>query len=69
MTVQLSDGSEYEGGDFELRDGTANPLNQTELKQKGTVLIFPSFLSHRVKPVTKGVRKTLVAWFEGKAFT
>ena len=68
MTVQLSDGSEYEGGDFEMRDGTRSGLNQSELKQKGTVLVFPSFISHRVKPVTKCIRRTLVAWFEGKAF-
>ncbi len=65
MTVQLSDGWEYEGGDFELRhDG----LEKHDTKSKGTILVFPSFLLHRVKPVTKGSRKTLVAWFEGKAF-
>lgn len=63
MTVQLSDPSEYEGGEFEF-DGDIDPL-PPEHKEKGTVLVFPSFYRHRVKPVTKGTRKSLVAWFEG----
>lgn len=65
MTVQLSNEWEYEGGDFELKHAGLEEFNT---KSKGTILIFPSFLLHRVKPVTKGNRKTLVAWFEGKAF-
>ena len=64
ITVQLSDPDEYEGGDFEL--------SRIELpdwrKEKGTILIFPSFLSHRVTPVTEGVRRSLVAWFEGPSW-
>ena len=62
VTVQLTDGSEYEGGDFELA-GTNLPRDL--LRTKGTVLVFPSYLRHRVTPVTKGTRKSLVAWFEG----
>lgn len=61
VTVQLSNPNEYEGGEFEF-DEIENPKNS---KQKGTVLIFPSYIRHRVKPITKGVRKSLVAWFEG----
>ena len=63
ITVQLSDPDEYEGGDFEF-DGDIDQL-PPEHKEKGTVLVFPSFYRHRVKPVTKGTRKSLVAWFEG----
>ena len=63
--IQLTDPKRYEGGDFELNQAG---LESTDIRTKGTVLIFPSFLLHRVKPVSKGVRKTLVAWFEGKAF-
>jgi len=62
ITVQLSDPSEYEGGDFEFY--TLRDLPK-ELKEKGTVLLFPSSHMHRVTPVTKGVRKSLVAWFDG----
>jgi PKHD-type hydroxylase len=65
MTVQLADGSDYEGGDFEVmrgRDVEKLP------KGKGTVLIFPSYLLHRVAPVTGGVRKSLVLWLGGASF-
>lgn len=63
ITVQLSDPSEYEGGYFEFGDGvTAVP---EEARTKGTVLIFPSYIAHKVSPITSGVRRSLVAWFEG----
>ena len=61
IVVQLSDSHEYEGGDFEFSE-CENPAN---FRQKGAVLVFPSYVTHRVTPVTKGVRKSLVAWFEG----
>jgi PKHD-type hydroxylase len=63
VTVQLSDPSEYEGGDFEFFE--AESPDPALLKKKGTVLVFPSYLRHRVSPVTKGVRRSLVSWFEG----
>jgi PKHD-type hydroxylase len=51
-----------EGGNLELlwSKNTVTP----ELNC-GQTVVFPSFMLHRVTPVTKGVRKTLVAWFEG----
>jgi PKHD-type hydroxylase len=63
LTLQLSNPDEYEGGDFEF-DGDIDQL-PPEYKEKGTILIFPSFYRHRVSPVTQGTRKALVAWFEG----
>lgn len=65
ITVQLSDPDEYEGGDFQIMRG---PRIETLPKTKGTVLLFPSYLLHRVTPVTKGVRKTLVLWVGGHPF-
>ena len=62
LTIQLSDPSEYEGGDFQFYH--ARELDE-EIKEKGTILLFPSSHMHRVTPVTKGIRKSLVAWFEG----
>lgn len=65
IIVQLSDPSEYEGGDLQIK------TNDTEItlpKEKGTVLLFPSYLMHRVTPVTKGVRKSLVLWVGGSTF-
>jgi PKHD-type hydroxylase len=65
LVLQLSDPSEYEGGDLELSVG-AEPIVVT--KQRGLVTAFPSFVLHRVTPVTKGTRKTLVAWLAGPKF-
>ena len=66
VTVQLSGPSEYKGGDF-VFDECISP-DAKILKQKGTVLVFPSYLRHKVEPVTKGIRRSLVAWFEGPRF-
>jgi PKHD-type hydroxylase len=63
LTVQLSGPSEYEGGDFSFGDGVESLPDF--YKEIGTVLAFPSYLAHKVSPVTSGVRKSLVAWFEG----
>ena len=61
ITVQLSDGNDYKGGDFEFDEVKTN----ADFKSKGTILIFPSYLRHRVLPVTSGTRRSLVAWFYG----
>ena len=68
LTLQLSDGNDYEGGDFEIHYVAGGDMPLDTLRKKGTIIVFPSFLSHRVTPITKGVRKSLVAWFEGKEF-
>jgi len=69
MTIQLSDSNEYEGGDFEFdNDILPNSFDKNIIREKGRVLIFPSFLPHKVKPVTKGIRKSLVTWIEGPAW-
>ena len=62
VTVQLSDPDDYKGGNFEI-EGESPPLD--DAKKKGSILVFPSYASHQVTPVTSGVRKSLVAWFEG----
>ena len=71
-TVQLSSPDDYKGGEFELQPRmrtTANyKINVKEIKPRGSVLVFPSHLWHRVKPVTKGVRYSLVLWNLGYPF-
>lgn len=67
VIIQLSDGSEYEGGEFELDPQYPQPVRE-QIRTRGTVFVFPSFLSHRVTPVTSGVRKSLVCWVEGPNF-
>lgn len=66
MVVQLSDPAEYEGGRLIL-ERTTHPLPDT-CTQQGTVIAFPSFIYHRLEPVTKGKRYSLVGWFEGPKF-
>jgi PKHD-type hydroxylase len=65
VTVQLSDPSEYEGGNFEFDELKTN----ADFSSRGSVLIFPSYLRHRVSPVNKGTRRSLVAWFTGPRWT
>ena len=63
MTLLLNDPSEFEGGDLELIEE-----NKTAPIQQGHAVCFASFLRHRVKPVTQGIRKSLVVWFGGAPF-
>ena len=63
MTVLLSPENQFEGGDLELMA----PGKRVKLKQ-GHAIIFASFLNHRVAPVTRGVRQSLVMWFGGTPF-
>jgi PKHD-type hydroxylase len=65
FSAGLNDASEYEGGELEFWLGP-EPI-QYRLK-KGQIIVFPSYLLHRVAPVTKGVRKTLVGWSRGPNF-
>lgn len=65
IVIQLSDPSEYEGGDLELWYGGG--VMQVP-KSKGLTVIFPSFSMHRVTPITKGTRKSLVLWVGGEHY-
>jgi PKHD-type hydroxylase len=67
IVIQLSDPSEYEGGDFQI-DPQYAQLPADAIKAKGTVIVFPSFMNHRVTPVTKGTRRSLVSWIQGPKF-
>lgn len=65
MVVQLSTGEDYEGGSLDVM-----PSSQTvsAKRDKGCATVFPSFLLHRVTPVTKGERYSLTIWAHGPAF-
>ena len=66
-TIQLTDPKEYEGGEleFDFRQYDPDKKRKTqickEISPKGSIVVFPSFVWHRVKPVTKGVRYSLVS--------
>ena len=60
MTILLNHPSEFEGGELQVGAKTKpNPLEQ------GKGIAFASFINHRVQPVTRGVRQSLVVWFGG----
>ena len=63
MTLLLSDPKDFKGGELEL----VEDKKRAKLQQ-GYAIFFASFIRHRVKPVTKGVRKSLVMWFGGPSF-
>ena len=65
FTVQLSDSNDYEGGDLQF-----GPVieSKPEIKKKGNITIFPSYVWHRVTPITKGDRYALVGWIHGPTF-
>ena len=74
VTVTLSDPKTYKGGELEFDfrqqdpDKPRQPRTCTEILPKGSIVVFPSFVWHRVKPVTKGVRYSLVIWNLGYPF-
>ena len=74
VTVSLSDPKEYKGGELEFDfrnmdpDKKRNVLKCTEILPKGSLVVFPSFVWHRVCPVKKGSRYSLVIWNLGYPF-
>ena len=64
LTVQLSDPAEYDGGDLEFMGLPSSSFS----RHRGAAILFPSLLAHRIAPVTRGVRHSLVAFFNGPPF-
>ena len=63
--IGLSDVSEYEGGELQLRLG----VEDISIKlNRGEIVIIPSFILHRVTTVTRGVRKVITGWGSGPNF-
>jgi PKHD-type hydroxylase len=61
----LTDPSNYEGGNLEFM---LSKKIDTAKKDRGTVVAFPAYRLHRVTPVTKGIRKSIVVWVTGPQF-
>ena len=68
MTTLLSDG--HEGGEFEFACYAKEKCSiaAPKFNKVGSIIVFPSIMEHRVAPVTKGVRYSLVTWFLGPPF-
>jgi len=68
MSVLLNDN--YEGGEFQfavLNKGECE-IHTPEFNKTGMIIVFPSDIEHKVAPVTKGTRYSLVTWFLGPPF-
>jgi PKHD-type hydroxylase len=77
VTISLTEPDEYVGGNLEFdfrnqidweRDKKSKIKECTEIRPRGSIIVFPSFVWHRVAPVTKGVRNSLVVWNLGYPF-
>ena len=77
VTISLNDPDEYDGGNLEFdfrnqRDWERNKKSKikacTEIRPRGSIIVFPSFVWHRVSPVTRGTRYSLVIWNLGYPF-
>ena len=65
ISIQLTDPKEYEGGELILYDcEKGEEMN----KEQGTLIMFPSYTLHEIKPVIKGERNSLVTWVTGNKF-
>lgn len=65
LSLQLSEADSYDGCDLQFQVG--NKIG-TAPRRRGTLIAFPSFFLHRVTPITRGTRKSLVCWVAGPAF-
>ena len=73
MTVSLSNSTDYTGGELEfnyrdLEPGKDKAVTCPALRERGSIIIFPSFVWHRVTPVKSGARHSLVSWHLGHPF-
>ena len=68
IIIQLTDPSEYDGGDIQLNIAHKPEELGQIVKLRGTLIAFPSFILHKITPITKGTRNSLVSWFEGPSW-
>mgnify|MGYP003140736730 CR=1 FL=1 len=77
VTCHLTDGSEYTGGELEFdyrnydpdgRDSKNHVVSVKEIVPQGSIAVFPSFIWHRITPVTRGTRYSLVGWNMGNNY-
>jgi PKHD-type hydroxylase len=64
-SILLND--DFEGGEFQITEGRETEAQTVEMK-RGSIIVFPSFIHHRVNKITKGTRRSLVVWALGPKF-
>ncbi len=72
MTINLTEPDDYKGGDLKFDFGPHMGRQRfktcKEIRPRGSIIVFPSFLHHQVTPVSEGTRYSLVMWSLGKPF-
>ena len=63
MSMSILLNNDYTGGELEIKESPDKIPNTM-----GTIIVFPSYFMHRVKPIKRGTRYSLVAWFGGPKF-
>ncbi len=63
LSVQLSSASDYDDGELEFMH-----TGDCASRDQGSLIAFPSYMVHRVRPVTRGTRWSLVSWIAGPPF-
>ena len=71
MTMNLTDPKQFDGGKlkFDLsktHDSGIDIMEIEEINRKGSIVFFPSFMSHTITPITRGTRYSLVLWVLGQ---
>jgi PKHD-type hydroxylase len=64
-SIQLTDPSLYDGCDLQFHGARGI---ETAPRERGAVIVFPSFIQHRVTPCSRGTRKAIVVWTTGPQF-
>ena len=65
VSLQLSDPNDYDGGDLVINTGGGL---QKMKREQGTITVFPSYNLHKVMPIERGTRYSLVGWVSGPNF-
>ena len=65
ISIQLSSSDTYEGGNLLFFN---NNRQSKANRDQGTMILFPSYILHKVEPVTKGKRRALILWLTGPPF-
>ncbi|MBM3546928.1 MAG: 2OG-Fe(II) oxygenase [Alphaproteobacteria bacterium] len=62
LLLPLSDPADYDGGELELFFSD-RPTPAT--RNRGSLIVFPSFVLHRVRAISRGRRFSLALWLRG----
>ena len=64
----LSDNCNYEGGDLFIKNADGKEICVEEFRKPGSIVVFPSYMQHRISTVTSGNRYSIVLWCLGVPF-